>query len=301
MKFTDAVKTILAESTVSMTPQEIREAIKKDYPQFFGTPAQLRTVEKKQCNSLDNALLSQIYGLTGANKAFICDKTIKPIQVRLAEPYSSAESLHYLQNHQTPQKPLKNNSKPEKPTPQLLLEYLDRWIQLENYTLQEASLGLLFKELCPENKLIEHILLKVSALNDFYSTNIFDTFTVAKHILTHNIDNHLQNENHEIVNIIAATTIGGKVKNFYSFASKYCSHHRPDAFPIYDSFVEKMLLHYKKEDRFFGFEKIDLKSYSKFIAIINRFRQFYGLQEFSLRQVDIYLWLAGKEYFPKSY
>jgi hypothetical protein len=63
--------------------------------------------------------------------------------------------------------------KPITPSPSLISEYLGRWEQLENYKLQQASLGLLFHNLCPENKKIEHVLLKVSALNDFYSTNIF--------------------------------------------------------------------------------------------------------------------------------
>jgi hypothetical protein len=172
---------------------------------------------------------------------------------------------------------------------------------LENYTLQEASLGLLFKELCPQNQKIEHILLKVSALNDFYSTNIFDTFSVAKHILNHCIDIHLKSGNHEIVNSIATISIKGKTRNFYSFASKFCSHHKPELFPIYDSFVEKMLLHYRKHDHFSAFEQGDLKNYSQFIQIIREFQRHYGLEKFSLRQIDIFLWLAGKEFFPKKY
>jgi hypothetical protein len=74
-------------------------------------------------------------------------------------------------------------AKPLTPSPKLISEYLGKWQKLENYRLQEASLGLLFHTLCPENKEIEHVLLKVSALNDFYSTNVFDTYSVAKHIL----------------------------------------------------------------------------------------------------------------------
>ena len=51
--------------------------------------------------------------------------------------------------------------------------YLSEWNKLENYHLQEESLEKLFFKLCPENKDISDILLKVVALNDFYSTNIF--------------------------------------------------------------------------------------------------------------------------------
>ena len=191
--------------------------------------------------------------------------------------------------------------KPLTPSPSLMSEYLGRWEQLENYKLQETSLGLLFHSLCPENKKIEHVLLKVSALNDFYSTNIFDTYSVAKHILNKNIDARLEENNYSLVNDIAQSSIKGKTRNFYSFASKYCSHHKPSSYPIFDSFVEKMLLHYKSADSFNGFDKIDLKKYERFIEIIKSFQNFYKLKKFTLREIDIFLWLAGKNCFPRNY
>jgi hypothetical protein len=187
------------------------------------------------------------------------------------------------------------------PCPDLIAEYLSKWKRLENYRLQEDSLALLFHNLCPENKQIEHVLLKVSALNDFYSTNIFDTYSVARHILTKNIDARLEANDYSLVNDIAQIAIRAKTKNFYSFASKYCSHHRPASYPIFDSFVEKMLLLYESVDNFNGFEKADLKDYESFIQIIKSFQNFYKLEKFSLREIDIFLWLVGKEWFPKKY
>jgi hypothetical protein len=190
---------------------------------------------------------------------------------------------------------------PAAPDEKTINAYLKKWNTLENYILQEKSLSKLFNELCPDNKTIESVLLKVSALNDFYSTNIFDTFTVSKHILNCNIDNELENENIDLVGKIAPVTIKGKTRNFYSFASKYCSHHKPEAFPIYDSYVDKMLMHFKKKDKFSSFKKDDLKKYDEFLKAIKTFKKFYNLEAFSLRQIDIYLWLAGKEYFPNKY
>ncbi|MBR3271614.1 MAG: hypothetical protein IKI59_06775, partial [Clostridia bacterium] len=80
------------------------------------------------------------------------------------------------------------------PTPSVseVERYLYSWQQMENYRLQEQALDQLFFELCPNNTDISEILLKVAALNDFYSTNIFDVFTVAKHILTLKIDDRLK-------------------------------------------------------------------------------------------------------------
>jgi hypothetical protein len=188
-----------------------------------------------------------------------------------------------------------------KPSNKSISKYLNEWKTLEKYTLQESSLGKLFHNYCPNNQDIECILLKVSVLNDFYSTNIFDTYTIAKHILNLNIDSRLKSGDQTLVNDIALVNISNKKRNFYSFASKYCSHHNPEAFPIYDSYVDKMLRHYRKVDKFNKFCNKDLKSYPKFINIIKSLREFYKVDMYSLRQLDIFLWLAGKEYLPNSY
>lgn len=190
---------------------------------------------------------------------------------------------------------------PPEPSSALVFSYLERWEQLENYRLQEGSLSLLFHRLCPENKSIEHILLKVSTLNDFYSTNIFDTYSVATHILNLNVDSRLEAKDYALVNDIARVSIKGRVRNFYAFASKYCSHHRPESFPIYDFFVEKMLLHYQSITGFGEFRKDDFKNYDRFIEIIRSFQTYYKLAKFSLREIDVFLWLVGREYFPRNY
>jgi hypothetical protein len=192
-------------------------------------------------------------------------------------------------------------SAPPKPTPDAIKAHLDKWQTLENYRLQEQSLSRLFSQLCPANAKIEDILLKVTALNQFYSTNIYDTYTVSKHILGKAIDTRLRSGDMSLVNELALVTIGGKRRNFYSFASKYCSHHFPDHFPIYDYFVERMLLTYANTDHFAAFRKPDLKSYDKFVQVISDFRTFYSLSSFSLRQIDVFLWLAGKDAFPRTY
>jgi hypothetical protein len=189
---------------------------------------------------------------------------------------------------------------PSRPDKKSINASLKEWNTLENYILQERSLSLLFHKF-PDNTTIENILLKVSALNDFYSTNIFDTYTVSRHILNCRIDVRLENGDISLVNQIAPITIAGKKRNFYSFASKYCSHHKPEIYPIYDSYVEKMLMYFKKTDKFSRFKKEELKIYEIFLSIIHEFKKYYGLNEFSLRQIDIYLWLAGKKYFPNKY
>lgn len=179
--------------------------------------------------------------------------------------------------------------------------YLQQWDSLENYVLQEAALDKLFFKTYPNNTDISDILIKASSLNDFYSTNIFSIFPVAKHILSLDIDERLYSGDETLVNEIAFVNMNGTYKNFYSFATKYCSHHCPFEFPIYDSYVEKVLMAYKKKDKFAKFTKADLKDYPKFKSVIIQFREYYGLTEFSLKDIDRYLWQLGKELFPIQY
>ena len=180
-------------------------------------------------------------------------------------------------------------------------KYLKNWYSLENYVLQESALDKLFFDTYPNNKDINDILIKASSLNDFYSTNIFSIFPVAKHIQKLNIDKRLKNFDESLVNDIANVTINGTQKNFYSFATKYCSHHFPKNYPIYDSFVEKVLLYFQKRDKFYEFKKENLKNYSQFKNILIQFKKFYGIDEYNLKDIDRYIWQLGKEYFPKNY
>lgn len=187
------------------------------------------------------------------------------------------------------------------PTKQEVEKYLNKWNTLENYVLQENSLDKLFFKTYPNNNDINDILIKCSSLNDFYSTNIYSIFSVAKHILNLKIDARLKNGDTSLVNDIASIDINGKQKYFYSFATKYCSHHFPKVFPIYDSFVEKVLMHYQNTDKFSTFKKSDLKDFAKFKSILFDFKRFYKIGEYNLKDIDKYLWLLGKDFFPKKY
>lgn len=188
-----------------------------------------------------------------------------------------------------------------RPSKREVEKYLNRWNKLENYVLQENSLDKLFFKTYPYNKDINDILIKASSLNDFYSTNIFSIFTVAKHIYELKIDKRLQRGDVTLVNDIAKLTINGKQKNFYSFATKYCSHHYPTEFPIYDSFVERVLVYFKQKDHFYNFKKADLKDYATFKNVLIAFKEYYEIGEYNLKDIDKYLWQLGKKYFPKNY
>ena len=185
------------------------------------------------------------------------------------------------------------------PSPDKVNEYLQKWDQLEDYVSQESALDKLFLELCRYNTCIEDILIKCSALNDFYSTNIFKVHNVAQHYLHMDIDNRLDEGDLTLVEDLAHIIINGKPFKFYSFASKYCSHHRPNTYPIYDSYVHKLLKYFRdrNKDSFCNFKEADLKDYQSYVAIIQAFQQYYGLNSFSIKEIDKYLWQLGKEVF----
>ncbi len=178
---------------------------------------------------------------------------------------------------------------------------MQKWIGLwsEQSNSQESALHKLFHRTYPRNNDLDEVLVKVATLNDFYSTNIFNVFAVAKHILgIPSIDLRLQSGDESLVNEIANVIVNGKARNFYSFATKFCAHHNDKDYAIFDSYVEQMLWHFQKCNRFGDFVREDLRDYAKFKKALNDFRTFYTLK-CDLKQLDRYLWLAGKSHFAR--
>lgn len=198
----------------------------------------------------------------------------------------------------------KDNAYPDVPRPccEEVMAYLSRWDTLDNYALQESALDKLFFKTYPKNVDIDDVLIKVSSLNDFYSTNIFSPFQVAKHIIKLDLDERLNAGDPTLVNDIAKVTMSnGSVKNFYSFATKYCSHHKPLEYPIYDSYVDILLRYFRGVDGFSKFKNDELRSYINFKKILLEFQSFYELEEYNLKDIDKYLWQLGKVKFPQKY
>ena len=175
--------------------------------------------------------------------------------------------------------------------------FLEYWKNLPSYSNQERALDKLFMGICKRNDNIEDILIKCSSLNDFYSTNIFDIHTVAQHILSLHIDERLEKGDRSLVNDIAHVEVNGKDHFFYSFATKYCSHHQPNRYAIYDSYVEKVLLSMNKRKHFANFNREELKDYETYISVIRAFQQTFGLMNYNIKKLDQYLWQLGKWYF----
>ncbi len=189
-----------------------------------------------------------------------------------------------------------------KPCVEQVEYYLAKWKKLPNYTAQEDSLNKLFWQVYPRNDNMDEVLAKAAILNDFYSTHIYHIYELAKHIVDLDIDRRLELGDLSLVHDIATMqTDEGKTINYYSFATKYCSHHNDKIYPIYDNYVEKILIYFRNKDQFYSFKNDDLKYCLKLSEIIKKFQFFYKLENYTLKEIDRYIWLLGKDYIPKNY
>jgi hypothetical protein len=144
----------------------------------------------------------------------------------------------------------------------------------------------------PRNIDPAQVLLKVIVLNKLYSTRVndIDVWPLAEHIAGLRIDSLIDQGDPAAVKRIYTC---GDMRMYYSFATKFCSLHNPTAYPIYDRYADECLWAYKKQDRFEKFDRQDLGYYNKFVAVVSAFRKHYGLDRFSFRDIDKFLWRTG--------
>jgi hypothetical protein len=182
------------------------------------------------------------------------------------------------------------------PTPTLLrIKQANRKFDKQN-SATESAVAQLFRKF-PTNTLVSQVLLKVLVLNKLYSTQIrdIDIEIIARHIVRSQVDGFLNNGLPKAVELVAKVKIEGKIRNEYSFATKYCNWHNRNSFAMYDSNVDDSLWAYKKKDAFANFYRKDLWDYDKFLQIIKAFRSFYDLSSVSFKRLDKFLWLLGKK------
>jgi len=84
LSFVDLIRQILRAHPEGMTPQQIRETVKANHADFYGTEAHRRNVEKGHYKDLDHALLAQIYVASRTGGQIGVDRTQKPIRLTLS-------------------------------------------------------------------------------------------------------------------------------------------------------------------------------------------------------------------------
>jgi hypothetical protein len=160
----------------------------------------------------------------------------------------------------------------------------------------ELALAELFQQY-PDNTDLRHVLLKVVAINSLYHTHILALDAVARHIHANSkeIDAALAAGSLDVVDKIAKVEVQKKIYSFFSFATKFCSWHKPDRYPIYDSRVDKYLWDLEKQNSFApAFFHPYLWDYPKFHSIMVTFRDFHGLGSFTFKEIDKFLYLQGE-------
>lgn len=202
---------------------------------------------------------------------------------------------YYIKLYKNAEEQLKSNENNEK--------FDDK--QIKHYVLQEKALQKLFKKVYPENNNLDAVLIKVAALNQFYSTRIMSVYAVANRIVdlvqgkdaNEKIDSNTAQWDTSVVEKIKSVEISGKGMNFYSFATKYCCQYNYDVFPIYDGMVERTLQELNKNNIVKDFSKSDLKSYSNFKKIIDNLREDLDFDKnlYSYKDFDNFLWLYGRD------
>lgn len=187
--------------------------------------------------------------------------------------------------------------------------YFRVWDSLPNYVAHEKALAALFRDgdsPFRANTDLSPVIIKASALNDFYSTNIYRVYDVACKIVSiHDFDSRLQQGDLTLVKDFQTIEFAGRkgeskrITN-YSFATKYCSHHQPDKFPIYDSYVDHVLRSLRRiYPEVFKFRNDDLRDYKKYTENLDILRREFGLESLTYKELDRYLWQLGKRYFAR--
>ena len=153
------------------------------------------------------------------------------------------------------------------PSPEALEDWNNQWDtnkKLRSYRDQEAALTWLFKTY-PKNTDLNQVLIKVTALDALYSTRIYHITETARHIIElKDFDKRVQEGDLSLVRALAVFKVklhtnkrnpdqkadkSTREKHIFSFASKYCSWHNPDVYPIYDSKVRDKLRSFKNNPK----------------------------------------------------
>jgi hypothetical protein len=166
----------------------------------------------------------------------------------------------------------------------------------EENRLEEEALKKL-RRFCPSNTDDADAFLKTVILDQLYKTRIdyIDINAVVQNVVTlarnSRLDEMMCRGDYEAVELIY--NYPGHRKLYYSFATKFCSWHNPDAYPIYDGNVDECLWGYRKQDAFDHFNRKSLGDYRKFIDALNSFRGFYGLTSIHFKNLDKFLFRLG--------
>ena len=145
-----------------------------------------------------------------------------------------------------------------------------------------------------ENTKLEHVLIKVIAINTLYHARVWDVdlHQLALHISKiEELDVKLKQGRLDTVDAIWKSQ--GTRRHYFSFATKFCSWHNQEGYAIYDLNMWEALRAYRSKELGFQFKVSGCTDYACFHTIVKRFQAAYGLESYSLKDVDKFLWRVG--------
>jgi hypothetical protein len=176
------------------------------------------------------------------------------------------------------------------PTVQRVTEEINGFDQKEEFV--ETTVKQLF-DAHKGNTSKYEVLAKIIVLNQLYSARVLNKHALdfAGNIAKSSIDMLLDKGSADAVNTICGCC---SETRYYSFATKYCSWHKPDLYCMWDGYVDQALWDYNKRYTFSKFKRFELRSdYTVLRRVIGEFRDRFGLQSFNFKGIDKYLWSVG--------
>ncbi len=165
---------------------------------------------------------------------------------------------------------------------------------------------------------INGVIAKISIINQIYSTRVknIDTYWLAKHITNNGekLEKYIFSDNEkqriEAVQIIANSKYSSEdlsderisqMNDHYSFATKYCSFHNPDKFPIYDGYMCAIVKsNWNNLSKKIFKKKGDIENiefYENFCESMGRLKEIFSKElgeNISAKKFDQFLWLYLK-------
>jgi hypothetical protein len=182
-----------------------------------------------------------------------------------------------------------------------ILECSEIFEKPEIYGFPEKAVNEVFNKFKNTKDPVE-ILIKVVVLNSLYSTSIYNTQRLAKSIFEiKNFQILSNNDSLELINKIRKghkiiNNKTGRERDLYSFATKYCSFHNPEKYPIYDNIIKDLFNKLKKEkilDEKFSNE--EMYDYPRFKILVNNIMEKFDFKpNQDYKKFDQGMWIIGK-------
>lgn len=93
MTLPEAIKQVLQQHRLGLTPAKMVEILKRDIPHLYDTPRHRESLAKKTVTSLDHALKADIYFIYPKIAGVEADKTVKPMRLYWADTVGSSLSV----------------------------------------------------------------------------------------------------------------------------------------------------------------------------------------------------------------